>query len=127
MEPIRGASEFQTERDVADTREGFSVLGGRFSSPLASAEGQVKAERGANLDSLISQMFLADQGNLLNAINSMHQQGSQNVAPAFQMAGLGINPENTIVSDSPFVKGMQLFTELAKVFNPKSLAGGGAG
>ena len=102
MAPLREAFNLQTDRSAAQTREGFGAQGARLSTSLARTEGRQRGERDIQLDSLISQMFLADQGNLLRAIGAQQEFGTQNLAPFFNLAGQGIFPENTIIQDSQF-------------------------
>lgn len=82
-------------------------MGNRFGTPLAREEGRVRGEAGLNLDALISNLFLNEQGNLLNAINSMQTMGVQNTAPAFNMAQQGVHQDQTIVTDDPLMQMMK--------------------
>lgn len=95
MGPLREMFDRETERQVSQTREGFSATGNRQSLGLAREEGRQRTERGTNLDALISDLFLKEQGNLLKAFELMR-------APFTGIGSQGIFEEDSFVIDSPF-------------------------
>ncbi len=107
MGPLRAIFERQTEVDVAKTREGAVATGNRQSIGLAREEGRVRTESNTNLQALLSDLFLKEQSNLVNALGAIRQ-------PFLDFAQLGINPDQTIISDSPFVQGAKTLADLAK-------------
>ncbi len=107
MGPLRAIFERETEKDVAQTREGFSATGNRQGTGLAREEGRVRTEQATNLDALMSQLFLREQDNLLKALSGLRE-------PFTQFGSQGILPEQTIVSDSPFVTLTKTLADLAK-------------
>ena len=107
MGPLRAVFERQTERDVAQTREGFSAAGGRLGTGLAREEGRVRTERSTELDALMSQLFLQEQDKLLTALSGLR-------APFMQFGAQGIQPEQTVVTDAPFVAFTKVLADLAK-------------
>ncbi len=107
MGPLRAIFERETEKSVAQTREGFSATGNRQGTGLAREEGRVRTEQATNLDALMSQLFLREQDNLLKALSGLRE-------PFTQFGAQGILPEQTIVSDSPFVTLTKTLADLAK-------------
>lgn len=95
MGPLREMFDRETERQVSQTREGFSATGNRQSLGLAREEGRQRTERGTNLDALISDLFLKEQSNLLRAFESLR-------SPFIDFGKLGILPEDTFLKDSRF-------------------------
>ena len=106
MGPLREMFNRETDRQVAQTTESFGASGNRLSTGLAREGGRQRTERGTNLDALISQLFLSEQENLLKAFELMR-------SPFLDIGKLGILPEDTIVNDSPFVTGANIFGNLA--------------
>jgi hypothetical protein len=93
MGPLRKLFQQDTDRAAADTREAFGATGNRMSSALAREEGRMRGERGTQLDALMSQLFLGEQGNLLNAIGLQGQLGTQALTPFMTLGSMGILPE----------------------------------
>lgn len=122
LQPIIDINRREVDRGAAQIRESFGAMGQRLGTPLARAEGDFRAEAGQNLDRLLSQLFMQEQGNLLQALGLMQTMGDMNIQPFLQMASLGILPENTIVTDSPWVTGAQTIAGLMEGVG--SLAGG---
>ena len=114
MGPLREQFARETERGVAGQRESLGLTGNRFSESLLREEGRFRRERGTDIDALMSNLFLQDQGNLLSALGLQGQLGQQATQPFFDFASLGIRPEETVVSDSPWVTFFKLMTEGAK-------------
>lgn len=101
MGPLREVFQLNTDRAAGEVREGLSQTGNRLSTAAAREEGKVRNEGNLNLEALLSQLFLGDQANLLNAIGQKQNMAIQNTAPAFDFAGAGILPDQTIIQDSP--------------------------
>ena len=127
MGPLREVFNRETGRIQAQQKETFGQIGSRFSSSLAGETGRVGRERATDLDAMISQLFLQDQGSLLQALGMQQQFGQQALDPFLQMAGLGISPDQTIVSDSPFVTYMKLVTQGAEAAAGAAAAAGAGG
>lgn len=123
MGPLREMFNIQTEKDVAQTREGFGAAGGRLSKGLAREEGRVRNERGIAGDAAISQLFLQDQDRLLQGINLLGSLGAQSLLPFLQLGGMGINPEAQIVNDSPLMSILKLAVPIATAAVGNPLAG----
>ena len=113
MGPLRESFNRETGRIQAQQKETFGGLGNRFSTSLARETGRVGRERGTDLDAMISQMFLQDQGSLLQALGMQQQFGQQATQPFFDCAKLGIVPEEPVVTDSPWTTLLQILTEAA--------------
>jgi len=98
--PLRKSFERETQKGEASIKESLGATGNRFSTAVSGQTGQHRQERGNALDQIIAQMFQQNQGNLLGAIGQQQAFGQQNLQPFWDFAGLGILPEQTIVSDS---------------------------
>lgn len=127
MGPLREMFQLNSDKAAAQTREGQSIAGTRLSRSTASAEGATRNEGMLGLESLMSQLFLQDQGNLLNAIGQKQGMAQQNVDPFLQFGSAGIMPDQTMINDST---GMQLFKGLGELLKigasaAGSLRGGG--
>ena len=107
MGPLREMFDRETERQVSQTREGFSATGNRQSLGLAREEGRQRTERGTNLDALISDLFLKEQSNLLRAFESLR-------SPFIDFGKLGILPEDTFIKDPRFTTLTRGIGDLAK-------------
>ena len=107
MGPLRAMFDRETERNVAQTKEDFSVTGNRLGTGLAREAGRVRTERSTDLDALMSQLFLQEQDKLLTALTSLRD-------PFVQFGSQGIQPDKTIVSDAPFVAITKTLADLAK-------------
>ena len=103
MGPLREAFGLQTEKDVAATRSGFSATGNRFSRSMMREEGRVRNEANTNLNAQLSKMFLDEQTNLLGALQLQQGMGMQNLQPFLDFAGLGVLPQQTFVTDNPWM------------------------
>lgn len=101
----------RTEEGVADLREGFGIAGTRAGTSQAVGEarfrGQAEQDFAATIGELFRRSFEERQNRLLAAINLLQNMGAQNLAPFFQLASLGILPEQTIVQQNPFATGLQ--------------------
>lgn len=106
-QPMIDISRRETDRGAAQLRENLGTAGLRLGTPATQAEGRFRAEAGQNLDSLLAQLFSQEQANLLQSIGMLQSMGVSNIAPFLQMAGLGIIPDQTIVTDSPWVIGAE--------------------
>lgn len=112
LSPLLGQLEDIQRRRVAETtgnlRESFGAMGARFGSPLATAEGrtrrELETEFGAQTGELLRQEFGAQQQRQLQGIGLLQSLGVSNLAPFFQMAQLGIQPD--VFEPSPFVQGL---------------------
>jgi len=111
MGPLREAFGLQTEKDVAKTREGMSMMGNRFGTPMAREEGRVRSEANINLNDQITKLFMGEQANLLKGIGMQGDMATSNLQPFYDFAGLGILPENQFVTDNPW---MTIIRELIK-------------
>ena len=100
--PLRKSFGRETQRGEAAIKESMGALGNRFSTSTQKNVGQFRGERASQIESLIADMFLRNQSNLLGAIGQQQQFGIQNLQPFFDFAGLGILPEDLLVGDSPF-------------------------
>ncbi len=118
IKPLEAIFNRGTDRAAAQTREGFSATGNRFSTGLAQTESRQRGDRQLDFQGMLSELFFGQQDQLLNAIGQQSAQGAANAQPFFDFAGLGILPENTIVSDSPSTQALKFFTELAQGFVP---------
>ena len=127
MGPLRDVFNRQTDRAAAQTRESLGATGNRFSTSLIKEEGRLRGERGTELDAMISQLFLQDQGSLLQALGLQNQFATSALSPFLNLSGLGINPDQTIVSDSPFVTYMKLLTDSAEAAGSVIAAGAAGG
>lgn len=123
MGPLRKMFDIQTNRSAAATREAFSQTGNRFSTSLGKVESQGRNERDLQLDSLLSELFLQEQGRLLQGIELLGKMGSSNIAPFMALGQQGINPDQTIVSDSPVMSLLKLGVPIAKA----AVTGGAGG
>ncbi len=101
---IEERGEARIERGAADLREQGGILGQRFGSSLAQGEALFRSEAGAELDRTVGgiqqQQEQFDSNQLLAAISALFGFGERNVATVGQAAGLGIFPEEIIVSPS---------------------------
>lgn len=104
LAPVLRLFDQGTNEQVAGLRTSMGSLGGRFGTPLANAEADFRSDRSMQRDALIAQAWQQEMQNLLAGIAMMQQFGLQNIAPALQMAQLGILPEHVIVGDSPFAQ-----------------------
>lgn len=100
MDPLRKMFDIETERAAAAQKESLGMTGNRFSTSLAREQGRLRGERATQLDALMSQLFLGEQGNLLQALGMQHQMGSEAIEPFFQFAEMGILPEQLYKQDS---------------------------
>lgn len=112
MGPLREAFNLQTEKAVGGMREGMAPLGARMGTSAGRVEGQMRGERDLQLDSLLSQLFLQEQGALLQALGMQHGMGQSNMQPAFDFGAMGIMPEQLMVRDSSFLTAMKGLSEL---------------
>lgn len=101
--PLTDISRRETDRSAADLREGFSIAGSRFGTPMAMGEARLRSDAGQNLDATLSNLFQSEQGNLLSGIGMMNQIGMQGIMPFLQMAMQGIMPEQTMIQENPFM------------------------
>ena len=108
MGPLRKAFERDTDRAAAGQRESIGMLGGRFSTGLAREEGRLRGDRATDLDAMISQMFLQEQGNLLSALGLQGQLGQQFMDPFMDFGKMGIFPDHQVVSDNPWMDFLKL-------------------
>ena len=127
IEGLEAGSEARTERGAADLREQGGILGTRFGSSLAQGEALFRSESNASLDQLIGgiqeQGRQFDIGALLQGISQLFSQGESNLRPFEQFAGLGILPEEIIVSPST---GTQIVTGVTGLLGAAAPAFGGA-
>jgi hypothetical protein len=125
MGPIREAFNLDTEKIAAQQKEELGVIGGRFGTGLAREQGRLRGERGLELDSLMSQLFLGEQQNLLGAIGTQGQLGTAAIAPFLQALTLGVQPEETVVGNSPFQNLLDLGSVVAAIMAGAKGPGGG--
>lgn len=127
-EPLVKLADIQLGKNLGNLKEAFSIGGNRFSSSAAKGIAQEQTDSSANLQAQLSDLFMKGQDQLFNAIQAMQTMGTQDLAPLFSMAGMGILPEQTVYQDSPFVKGVQLWTNLMAAAGDaaKAAASGGA-
>ena len=101
---IEERGEARIERGAADLREQGGILGQRFGTSLSSGEALFRTEAGAELDRTVGGIQLQerqfDQQALFQAISQLFDFGESNVNTIGQFAGLGILPEEIIVSPS---------------------------
>lgn len=102
IEGLEASSAARTERSAADLREQGGIVGTRFGSSLAQGEALLRTESGAALDQLIGGIQETgrqfDTNALLQAIGQLFGQGEANIGTTERFAGLGILPEEIIVS-----------------------------
>ncbi len=105
---LTAGSEARTERGVGDLREQGGITGQRFGSSLATGEALLRSESSASLDQLIGGIMESgrqfDTDLLLQSIAQLFGQGQANIDPFMQFAGMGIFPDETIVSPSTFTQ-----------------------
>jgi hypothetical protein len=106
--PITEAFNRETDRGAAQLRESLGAMGNRFSSSLTREEGRFRGERQQDISTQLANMFAQEQANLLGAIQLQQLFGEQNIAPFLQFAGLGIQPEQTVVTDNPWMQLLNL-------------------
>lgn len=95
---LTARSNATTDRNAAALREGHGALGNRFGSSLTRGEGLLRSEAGLNLDQLIAGVML-DRSNALQQARQFDTMANiESVAPFFNMAGLGIIPNEIIAS-----------------------------
>ena len=118
IEGLEASSAARTERSAADLREQGGITGTRFGTSLAQGEALLRSESGAALDQLIGgiqeQGRQFDTGQLLQAIQALFGQGEANIATTERFAGLGILPEEIIVSPST---GTQIVTGVTGILD----------
>jgi hypothetical protein len=114
----------EMDRGVAGLREGFSGMGGRFSTPLAREEGRMRREGAADLTATIGGIEQQHIGQMIQALSQMFNMGTQELAPFLQMAGLGVIPDEVIAQPNPF---LQMGTALAGGLGTMLAPGFGAG
>jgi hypothetical protein len=122
MGPLREVFQINTDRAAGEVREGFSQTGGRLSTALGREEGKARNEGNLNLEALMSQLFLGDQANLLNAIGQKQNMAVQNTAPVFDFGAAGVLPDQTIIQDSPAKMIFQGIGELLKAASASASA-----
>ena len=112
----------RVEEQVGNQREAFGITGQRFGSTLQQGEGKLRGRLEddflANIGNLLRQSFesqqqrtLFGQGQQLQGINLLSGIDQANLAPFFNFATQGINPD--IFTENPFVTGGKLFGQLA--------------
>lgn len=117
MGPLRDVFNRQTDLDAAQTKESLGQSGNRFSTAVPSLIGRQRGERATQLDALMSQAFLQEQGGLLQALGMLQGFGQEATRPFFDFAKMGILPEQTVVQDSPFVTGAGVLTDILKAIS----------
>jgi hypothetical protein len=104
IEALKKLHGFDLNKGMADLSEMFGQAGGRFGSGLAGATGDYVSKSNAefenNIGSLLGSDFANQQNRLLSGLGLMGQMGESSMAPFWQMAMTGINPENVIVDPS---------------------------
>lgn len=134
MGPLRKMFDIETERAAAAQRESLGMTGNRFSTSLAREQGRLRGERSTELDALMSQLFLGEQGKLLQALGMQHDMGTAAIEPFFRFAEMGILPEQLYKQDSAWKRYSGVakdFLEIVKgirdMGNPfSSVSGGGS-
>ena len=107
------------EEQAGNLREGMGIAGSRFGDTAARGEGQLRADLTTQLARELSGLRLQQESTeaqaLAQAISGLFSQGQQNVLPAFELASLGILPEDTIVGDSPLTQGANVLSAIASI------------
>lgn len=98
MGALTARSNATTDRSAAALREGQGVLGSRFGSSAARGEGLLRSEAGLNLDQLLASVMFENAARQQQARQFDVQANLEAAAPFFQMAGLGIIPNEIIAS-----------------------------
>lgn len=129
IDALQSRSQATSQRNAAELREGFSLMGNRVGSSLARGEALQRSEEKLNLDQLIAQV-LTDQGARKTQASQFDAAQNAQITQMFAgLAGLGIIPEELIVS--PGI-GSQLLSAAANIGSAYvsgggSLFGGGGG
>lgn len=124
LNALTARSNATTDRNAAALREGNSALGNRFGSSAARGEGLLRAESGLNLDQLLASVMI-DRANALQQARQFDVGANiEAVNPLFNLAGLGIIPNEVIAS--PGV-GQQILTGGLQALGTYLGGGGGFG
>ena len=118
---IQKGHNMRVDRGASQIREQFGGAGHRISSSLAAKEGQFRNEAGINLEELIGQVLLNQSAQEQAARQFDVQANISAFAPLFQMASLGIMPEEIIAT--PGV-GSQILTGITGGLSNYLLSGG---
>lgn len=86
-----------TGEQVADLREGFGAAGTRFGTSLSRGEADLRSNLTTDFESMIQNMMYQEFQNRLGRQLAGAQLSGQlaqaNLAPLFQLAAMGINPD----------------------------------
>lgn len=98
IEALTRRSAVTTDRNAAALREGHGALGNRFGSSLTRGEGLLRSESALNLDTIIGNILMEQAARQQAARQFDVQANLEAAAPFFQMASLGIIPNEIIAS-----------------------------
>lgn len=116
VESLEARQARATEEAVADLRESFGVAGARFGTPLARGEADLRTGLEADFNALLAELQFrehqARQQRLLQGIDLLSAIGGRNLAPLFQLALAGIQPD--VFTEHPLVTGAGVLSGAAQ-------------